>query len=137
MGMIMQKITCEVSNADDQEYDAFLTRVNSRLITNCESGVKPLFTTDAENLWGLYLSSFTDPAERQYHDCHACRQFIEHFGPLAIISLEAYSREARIEGLEEPHAAGLLMTKNAGEWNAIVRVWSGGRSIKYNLDRWD
>lgn len=38
-----------------------------------------------EELWRAYLSSFSDPAERQYHNCHCCRQFIEQCGNLVTI----------------------------------------------------
>jgi hypothetical protein len=74
-----------VGNHHDGDYDAFLGRVNARFLKNCGNGTKPLFTTDAEDLWGVYLGSFADPTERQYHNCHACRQFIERFGSLATI----------------------------------------------------
>lgn len=74
-----------VGNHHDGDYDAFLGRVSARFLANCADGARPLFTTDAEDLWGLYLGSFADPTERQYHNCHACRQFIERFGALATI----------------------------------------------------
>lgn len=74
-----------VGNHHDGDYDAFLSRVNARFLANCANGTKPLFTTDAEDLWGLYLGTFADPTERQYHNCHACRQFVERFGALATI----------------------------------------------------
>ena len=51
--------------------------------------------------------------------------------------LEAYSRGASIEGMKEPHAAGVMLTKDDKSWNATVRVWSAGRSLDYRLDRWD
>ena len=44
-----------------------------------------LFRVDAGDLFEVYLQSFEDHAERQYHNCHACRQFIERFGALATI----------------------------------------------------
>lgn len=74
-----------VDNHHDSDYDAFLGRVNARFLENCGNGAKPLFTTDAEDLWGTYLGTFADPTDRQYHNCHACRQFIERFGALATI----------------------------------------------------
>lgn len=74
-----------VGNHHDGDYDAFLGRMNERFLANCDSGAKPLFTTDAEDLWSLYLGAFSDQAERQYHNCHACRQFVERFGALATI----------------------------------------------------
>lgn len=55
--------------------------------------------------------------------------------------IEAYSRAATIEGMDEPHAAGLMLQKATGTgastWNATVRVWASGRSVLYRLDRWD
>ena len=51
--------------------------------------------------------------------------------------LEAYSRGASIEGMKEPHAAGVMLTKGDKAWQATVRVWSGGKSLDYCLDRWD
>jgi hypothetical protein len=42
-----------------------------------------LFMTDAEGLNDLYLDSL--PAERQIHDCHACRRFINSYGGIVAI----------------------------------------------------
>jgi hypothetical protein len=75
-----------VGCANDHDYAAFLARVNGRFALNYEHGGSPLFTTNASGLWGLYLDSFTDPDERQHHNCHACRHFIERFGALAVIN---------------------------------------------------
>jgi hypothetical protein len=51
--------------------------------------------------------------------------------------IEAYSRSAKIEGLGQPHAAGVAVTKGGKSWSVNLRVWSGGRSLGYVLDRWD
>lgn len=83
-----------VGNHHDGDYDAFLARVNARFLANCANGTKPLFTTDAEDLWGVYLGSFADPTERQYHNCHSCRQFIERFGALATIGEDGMAAPA-------------------------------------------
>ncbi|MGL4439227.1 MAG: hypothetical protein ACRCUE_08150 [Bosea sp. (in: a-proteobacteria)] len=74
-----------VGNHHDGDYDALLSRVHARFLANCADGAKPLFTTNAEGLWGAYLDTSTDPTERQYRNCHACRQFVERFGALATI----------------------------------------------------
>jgi hypothetical protein len=70
-------------NHDDVEYDAFLARVQARFSANI-GAASPLFTTDAEGMWTAYLDSFS-PEQRQYHNCHSCRQFIERFGALVTI----------------------------------------------------
>lgn len=76
------------------DYGAFLWRVNARFAVNCASGSAPLFTTDVEGLWERYLDSFETPEERQYHNCHACRQFIERFGGLVTIEHDGMTAPA-------------------------------------------
>jgi hypothetical protein len=44
----------------------------------------PLFTTDASNLWQLFLDSL--PADRrQHYTCRSCQHFINRYGGLAVI----------------------------------------------------
>lgn len=70
-------------NHDDADYDSFLAKIQARFSANISSGA-PLFMTDTEGMWGAYLDSFAAD-QRQYHNCHACRQFIERFGGLVTI----------------------------------------------------
>jgi len=51
--------------------------------------------------------------------------------------IEAFSNDASIEGMHEPHAAGLMFSAGKYPWNATMRVWISGRSLEYRLDRWD
>lgn len=46
-----------------------------------------IYTTDVdkEQLWETYLNSFSDPVERQAHNCNCCRQFIKNYGGLVAI----------------------------------------------------
>ena len=85
--MIEQTLKSDVVNGnhEDAVYHGFLARVNARFLANCENGEKPLFTTDVEGLWGVYLESFPNESEKQYHTCHECRHFIERFGGLVTI----------------------------------------------------
>lgn len=78
-----EQTSASTGNHDGQEYDDFLRRVENRFRLNVGTG--PLFTTDADGMWPAYLAAMPDE-HRQYHNCHACRQFIERFGPLATIS---------------------------------------------------
>jgi hypothetical protein len=72
-----------VSCVDDHsDYAGYLDSVQARF---AESADKPLFTTNAENLWEVYLGAFTDAEERQHHNCHCCRHFIRRFGGLAVL----------------------------------------------------
>lgn len=45
----------------------------------------PLFRTDADGLFDLYLNSM-NPDDRQYHNCNCCKQFIERFGGLVTVA---------------------------------------------------
>lgn len=74
------------ANQHSDEYDAFIQHINDRF--NALTG--PIFETDANgaDLYKIYLNGFTDLADRQYHTCNCCRQFIERFGALAVVDDE-------------------------------------------------
>lgn len=73
----------------DGDYDAFLRRLNQRFTNNVGEG-KPLFTTDVDTdaLWASYLDAFGNAIDRQHHNCHCCRHFIQRFGGLVFIDPE-------------------------------------------------
>jgi len=89
-------------NHNDADYDGFLARVQARFLSNIEGGELPLFETDASGLWEAYLDTFGPaPAEgeaasplRQYHTCHACRQFVERFGGLVTVDASGMTAPA-------------------------------------------
>jgi hypothetical protein len=74
-----------VSEADNHHkndgYEEFEQSVTTRLAS---FGDDPLFTTDASNLWNMYLEGLPE-ADRQHYNCHACRTFIERYGGLVVI----------------------------------------------------
>lgn len=49
--------------------------------------------------------------------------------------MEAYSRSATIAGLNQPHAAGLIL--RGKDMGTTLRVFSGGVYSDYKIDRWD
>lgn len=51
--------------------------------------------------------------------------------------LEAYSQRAKLEEIDGPHAIGPMLSNGGGDWNARLRVTSGGQVTEYILDRWD
>lgn len=83
----MQQPTAGAAAAqyNHDEYRAFLARVQTRFLRRTEDGARPVFLADTEDLWAIYLDSFSDPANRQYHNCSACRKFIDRFGSLAVV----------------------------------------------------
>lgn len=78
-------------NASDASYEAFLGRIRDRFMSNVDKA--PVFTTNAEDLWDVYLGSFPEPM-RQYHNCHACRRFVERFGGLVTIDEAGFALPA-------------------------------------------
>ena len=90
--MSMIQTSCGTTASSGDGYDAFLAHVSESFLDICGDGGVPLFTTDVEGLWGLYLDGFADPADRQHHTCHACRHFIERFGGL--VTIDALGRTA-------------------------------------------
>lgn len=100
---------------------------------------EPLFTTDADYLWSVYLGSFLDPDDRQYHNCSACRKFIERFGGLVTIDPETgkttsavwkvvgnqyeYTLRVMKQAVEESRVTGVFLSSDkvlgtpvTGEW---------------------
>lgn len=83
----------DVGNADDQEYDAYLARIQKRFDERTALGQEPLFQTNAAGLWEAYLDCFPG-SERQYHNCNSCRSFIQRYGGLVVISDEGITTPA-------------------------------------------
>ncbi len=73
----------ETAHTHEHDYSALLIGVRSSF-ENVTSEQEPLFLTDIDGLNDLYLDNL--PAERQVHNCHACRKFLNAYGGLACIS---------------------------------------------------
>jgi len=52
-------------------------------------------------------------------------------------TMEAYARDAVIEGKEEATACGLIYTSSGKDWGVTLRVVCDGVAMTYTLDRWD
>lgn len=79
-----ESTTVTNGNCSDDAYNAYLKRFAQRFSDAVGSGA-PLFTTNVEDLFSVYLSAFDTEDQRQYHKCHACRNFINRFGGLVTI----------------------------------------------------
>jgi hypothetical protein len=69
---------------DDPLYEQLLGTFREQFEQRVENP-QHLFTTDAIGLFDLYLDRLP-PEQRQHHNCHACRQFVERFGGVVTIS---------------------------------------------------
>lgn len=94
-----------VGNYNNHGYEDFLARFGERFLATVNTG--PLFKTDAEGLWSAYLESFPEGAERQHHNCHACRHFIERYAGLVTIDETGRTTPALLNVEDEQYGAGI------------------------------
>lgn len=66
----------------DVGFDEFLARIIDRFTTHVKD--KVLFKVDVPDLFSIYLNTIPE-VDRQYHNCHECRRFINNFGTLVTI----------------------------------------------------
>lgn len=76
----------------ETDYANLLEVLYLHFSAHSRAAVPIVFTTDAANLFDVYLNAL--PGDRQYHTCHACQQFIERFGSLAVINADGTQQSA-------------------------------------------
>lgn len=73
-----------LGNQRDVQYRRWVASMSTHLSDNYGAG--PLFTTNVgPYLWDWYINAFP-PDRRAYHNCSACRYFIERYGSLVSIN---------------------------------------------------
>lgn len=73
----------EQGNVNDQQYSDFLAQFEGAF--HSIQPPQPLFTTEGADLWEIYLATLPQE-EMQFHNCHACREFIRTYGGLVTIN---------------------------------------------------
>lgn len=68
---------------DTTDYRDLLEAV-TKAFADRKEGHRRIFLTDAADLNELYLDNL--PSERQHHNCHTCRDFINRYGSLATVA---------------------------------------------------
>ena len=97
-------------------FDRFARSVQSTLDRSLTLAGGVLFRVDPdEDLYLVFLSSFDDPAERQYHTCHCCRTFIHRYGSLVVLNTNDQVKSAL---WDERH----LPDDDAHYWRAAHRL---------------
>lgn len=95
-------------NLDDVEYTAFLDRLQTRF----NSVTDPLFSTGVYDLYNTFLSILPED-QRQFHNCNACRNFVNTYGGLVTIDESGNTHSAlwHVEDAPEMYKNALrLMT---------------------------
>lgn len=80
-------------NLSDQDYHAYVSRINQRFTSKFNDGKTPLFKTNADDLFTTFLDSLP-PENRQYHNCSCCRNFVNRFGDLVTINDDGQTESA-------------------------------------------
>jgi hypothetical protein len=75
-----EKTTSCVSSETDHQYHELEKLIASRVA----EAKGPLFATDAEGLFDLYLAGIPEES-RQHYNCRSCQKFVERFGGLVEI----------------------------------------------------
>lgn len=106
-----------VGNAADPGYQRLCERIQTRFLARVKNGTEPVFMTETPRIWQEYLSSFA-PQRRQYHNCNACRRFLETYGSLVTVDPDtgvknsvfwkAADAESDAESWEDQHAISKL-----------------------------
>jgi hypothetical protein len=103
----------KVGRYSELEYGVLVSSPRERFeAATCDSA--KVFKTDATGLWELYLKGLPAP-ERQYHNCHCCRTFIERFGSLVVIDDKGIASPA----LWTEDCAGLYHDAFAAMFHAV------------------
>lgn len=78
-------ITPQINFGDrpDDHYDELLMSITAQFNV-ATSGDEPLFTTEAGELYDLFLANLPEEA-RQHYTCRACRNFVNRYGGLVTI----------------------------------------------------
>lgn len=96
----MQTVAVADGNCSDEAYNAFLARFVARFSDVIGAGV-PLFTTNVEDLYAVYLGSFSE-AQRPHFTCYACKQFLNRFGGLVTIAKDGSTATPLWDEIEAP-----------------------------------
>lgn len=83
MKTVLSEDEIDIQRAGDC-YDHFLEGIIKSFEEEVKEGKEPLFTTDAKNLFSLFLEGLPVEA-RQHYNCRACQSFVDHYGGLVRI----------------------------------------------------
>ncbi|MGB3493217.1 MAG: hypothetical protein WBA57_10840 [Elainellaceae cyanobacterium] len=107
----------QTAHQHDTAYNAYLSTI---ALPN-----EALFATDID-LWPIYLDSFSEPADRQYHNCHTCRQFIQRYGNLVTINPDTGETKTAVwdvDAAPQAYEAAIAAMKTAAESAQVTGVF--------------
>lgn len=82
--------TASPDDRPDDGYDHLLQGIRMSFLDSLgKDNSEPLFTTNASNLYDIFLDNLPSEA-RQHYNCNACRHFVNRYGGLVTIDEEGY-----------------------------------------------
>lgn len=83
----------------NDDFDLFNKQIQASLANALKWGDGKLYTSDATDLDGTYLRSFTNAKDRQHHNCNACLGFLRRYGGLLDLPSTWFSQDSPHKGL--------------------------------------
>lgn len=75
-----------MGNARENDgYETFLAGIERKFLDAVNEGKEPIFTTDARDLWRMFMAGLPFEA-KQHYNCRACRTFVERYGGLVRVN---------------------------------------------------
>lgn len=114
--------TTHKSTPDERPYDGYeaLLEYIKKSFNECINDAESLFTTDAKNLYDIFLNNLPYEA-RQHYNCNTCRNFVERYGNLVTISKH---------GIKHPVMWTFTTTACPFFTNAIIALYDTVRAAK-------
>jgi len=78
-------LASEIDLRDCDNYQGFLSDIRGNFNKMVSDGKTPLFTTDVDDLYEIFLSGLPEEA-KQHYNCRCCRRFVNRFGGIVTIS---------------------------------------------------
>lgn len=86
---------------ENDGYEDLLSGIRNEFEKSVKDGKKPLFMTNADGLYDLFLENIPEEA-RQHYNCNACRHFVNRFGGLVTINEKTGEQTPVMWGTKAP-----------------------------------
>lgn len=109
----------------DDGYDDYIKLVSSKFSVLTD----PLFLVDTTGMFDAYLATFPED-QRQYHNCNACRRFVDTYGGLVTIDEDGRTQSAIWDDNAPPvYANGIQVLRKRTTDTNVVGVFLSSETM--------
>lgn len=111
----------------DRDFDGYLARISARFALIDAS--TPLFRVTVEGLFDEYIDRL---ANRQYHNCNACRQFFKNYATLVTVNEDGSLRSAiwdHVDSIPPYYVDAIAYVKKRVENATIESVFMSDQNV--------